>query len=265
MWLFRTLGPVRVEYHGAEVPLGPPQTRVVLAMLAARANDVVTIDSIAEELWGSSPPPSGKTQIHGMISALRRLLGRDRIATARPRGYRLRASAEELESHLFRHDVDCARKMLAEGAVAPGAARLRRALARWRGPVLVELREHTGCELDETRVLALEERVAADLDLGRGADQVGELVELVAEHPLRERFRAQLMTALAQTGRLAEALRAYTVYRTTMVRELGIEPSAGLRALHTRILRGEGQWRGPTGISSARTRGCGVRESGRPE
>lgn len=238
MWLFRTLGPVRVEFRGEEVPLGPPQTRVVLAMLAAHANDVVTIDGIAEELWGSSPPASAKTQVHGIISALRRLLGRDRITTTRPRGYRLLARPDELESHLFRNDVECAREMLAEGAVAAGAARLRRALARWRGPVLAELRGHLGRGLDETHVLALEERIAADLQLGRGADLVGELVELVAEHPLRERFRAQLMTALAHTGRLAEASRAYSVYRTTMVRELGVEPSAGLRALHTRILRG---------------------------
>lgn len=240
MWLFSTLGPVQVEFRGAEVPLGPPQTRVVLAMLAAHANTVVTLDGIADQLWGHSPPASAKTQIHGIISALRRLLGRDRIATTRPRGYRLRAGEEELDSRLFHHDLECAREMLAQGAVAAGAARLRTALARWRGPALADLRGHLGAGLDEARVLALEERVAADLELGRGADLVGELVELVAEHPLRERFRAQLMTALAQTGRLAEASRAYSVYRTTMVRELGVEPSAGLRALHTRILRGDG-------------------------
>lgn len=238
MWLFSTLGPVQVRFRGADVPLGPPQTRVVLAMLVAHANSVVTLDRIAEQLWDRSPPASAKTQIHGMISALRRLLGRDRIATTRPRGYQLWANAEELECRMFRNDLECARGMLAEGAVAAGAARLRKALARWRGPALIDLRGHLGAGLDEARVLAVEERVAADLELGRGADLVSELVELVAEHPLRERFRAQLMTALAETGRLAEASRAYSVYRTTMVRELGVEPSAGLRALHTRILRG---------------------------
>lgn len=244
MLLIRTLGPVRVERQGEEISLGPPQTRVVFALLAASANEVVSVETIIDELWGSAPPASARTQIHGIISALRRLLGRDRIATARPRGYRLHATADELETCLFHDDMECARKMLAEGAVAPGAARLRRALARWRGPALADLRNHTCSRLDEARVQALEERVAADLDLGRGADLVGELVELVAEHPLRERFRAQLMTALAQSGRLAEALSAYREFRTTLVRELGVEPSPGLRALHTSILRGEvtGWW-----------------------
>lgn len=239
MWLFSTLGHIRVEFRGEEIPLGPPQTRVVLALLAGRANEVVSIEHMVDELWGSSPPASARTQIHGIISALRRLLGHDRILTARPGGYRLRASTEELDSCLFHDDVACARRMLATGAVEHGAARLRRALARWRGPVLADLRNHTGNGLDEARVVALEERLAAELELGRGADLVGELVELVAEHPWRERFRAQLMTALAQSGRLAEASHAYTAFRSTMVRELGVEPSDGLRALHTRILRGE--------------------------
>ncbi|WP_312878290.1 AfsR/SARP family transcriptional regulator [Lentzea indica] len=140
------------------------------------------------------------------------------------------------------------------GAVAPGAARLRRALARWCGPALADLRNHSCSRLEEARVQALEERVAADLDLGRGADLVGELTELVTEHPLRERFRAQLMTALAQSGRLAEASSAYSEFRTTLVRELGVEPSPGLRALHTSILRGEvaGWWVQPATRSLSR-------------
>jgi DNA-binding SARP family transcriptional activator len=223
-----------------EIPVGTPQTRVVLALLVLHANEVVSIGRMSDELWGGSPPCSAKPQIHGIISRSRRLLGRERIATARP-GYLLRANAAELELDVVRDDVARARRLLATGAVEPGAARLRSALARWRGPALEELRcaSHVADGLDEFRLTVLEDRVDADLLLGRSADLVCELVQLVAEHPLRERLRAQLMTALATSGRPADALRAYTAYRKTMVEELGVEPSTELRGLHTRILRGE--------------------------
>ncbi|NKE61992.1 hypothetical protein FXN61_36645 [Lentzea sp. PSKA42] len=151
MWLIRTLGPIRVERQGEEIPLGPPQTRTVLALLAASANEVVSIETIIDELWGSSPPASARTQIHGIISALRRLLGHDRIATDRPRGYRLRAAADELETCLFHDDLECARKMLAQapshrarpgcvahspaGAVPPSRTCATTPAAGWRRPV----------------------------------------------------------------------------------------------------------------------------------
>ncbi|MFI9814235.1 AfsR/SARP family transcriptional regulator [Saccharothrix variisporea] len=239
MWLFRLLGPVRLERDGREVPVGTPQTKVVLATLAAHANEVVTLDRMAEELWGHVRPASATPQLHGIIWRLRRVLGRDRIETARP-GYVLRASTAELEHQAFRYDVACARGMLARGDVPSGAARLRVALARWRGPALAEVRgaAHLASALDEDRVTALEDRVDADLLLGRGPELVGELTNLVAEHPVRERLRGQLMTALASAGRVVEALDAYAAFRGTLVAELGVEPSARLRDLHTEILRG---------------------------
>ncbi|CCH30278.1 AfsR/SARP family transcriptional regulator [Actinosynnema sp. NPDC047251] len=240
MWLFRLLGPLRAERDGLEVPVGTPQARAVLAMLAWRANEVVSIDRLSDELWGCSPPASSHTQVHAIISRLRRLLGRDRIATARP-GYLLRASPPELEIDLFHDEVSRARLLVAADEVESGAGRLRAALARWRGPALAELRSacHAAQGLDEFRVVVLEDRIDADLRLGRGRDLVGELTELVAEHPLRERPRAQLMRALAGAGRVADALRAYAALRGDLVRELGVEPSLELRTLHTRILRGE--------------------------
>ncbi|XVV07230.1 AfsR/SARP family transcriptional regulator [Actinosynnema sp. CA-248983] len=239
MWLFRLLGPVRLERDGEPVPIGPPQVRVVLATLAAHADDVVSLERMAEELWGHPRPASATPQLHGIIWRLRRTLGRERITTARP-GYVLHASPAELEPEVFHHDVAHARSLLARGDVESGAARLRVALARWRGPALAEVRgaAHLAARLDEDRMAALEDRVDADLALGRGADLVGELAALVAEHPVRERLRGQLMTALASSGRVVEALDAYAAFRATLVRELGVEPSAWLRDLHTGILRG---------------------------
>ncbi|WP_312869185.1 AfsR/SARP family transcriptional regulator [Saccharothrix ecbatanensis] len=240
MWLFRSLGQCRVECGGEEVPLGTPQNRVVLAMLVLHANEVVSAGRIFDELWDQCPPPSAKAQLHSIVFRLRRLLGRTRIGTARP-GYVLRASPAELEVDLVRDDVEHARRVLAAGDVESGAAMLRSALKRWRGPVLPELRcaAHVAAGLEEFRMAVLEERVDADLLLGRDADLVAELTGLVAEHPLRERLRAQLMTALASSGRVADALDVYAAFRRTMVGELGVEPSNRLRALHSRILRGE--------------------------
>ncbi|GAA0259847.1 hypothetical protein GCM10010492_71000 [Saccharothrix mutabilis subsp. mutabilis] len=236
MWLFRLLGPVRLERDGEDVPIGAPQFKVVLATLAAHAGAVVPPDRLAEELW-DVPPASATAQLHGIVWRLRRVLGRDRIATARP-GYVLRAAEAELEPEVFRRDVARGRELLARGDVEAGADRLREALARWRGPALVEVRgaAHLAARLDEERMAAWEDRVDADLALGR--DVVGELTALVAQHPVRERFRGQLMTALAMSGRVVEALDAYAAFRGMLVRELGVEPSEWLRDLHTGILRG---------------------------
>ncbi|MDT7783645.1 MAG: hypothetical protein QOF58_2064, partial [Pseudonocardiales bacterium] len=228
MWVFRLLGPFRVEFDGAEVAVGTPQTRTVLALLVWHANEVVTLGRMADELWGEVPPPSAKVQLQGVISRLRRLLGRERIATT-PTGYVLRANVKELDVELVRDDLETARRLVADGEMALGAIKLRQALGRWYGPG----------QLSELRATVLEERIDADLVLGGTADLIGELTAVVAEHPLRERFRAQLMTALARRGRVAEALDVFLSYRRTMVDELGVEPSARLRELHSRILRGD--------------------------
>ncbi len=238
MWCFRLLGPLRVECDGAEVAIGTPQTRTVLALLVWRANEVVPLGRMSDELWGDTPPASAKVQLQGIISRLRRLLGKERIATAAT-GYVVHATAAELDVELVRQDLAAARGLIADGDVALGAARLREALGRWRGPVDPLLTEPVTDQLEELRMTVLEERVDADLLLGGTADLVGELTVAVAEHPLRERLRAQLMTALAQLGRVPEALDVFLAFRRTMVDELGVEPSAQLSALHAAILRGE--------------------------
>ncbi|MCP2241440.1 AfsR/SARP family transcriptional regulator [Lentzea aerocolonigenes] len=238
MVYFKMLGSLRVEREGQEIAVGTPQTRTVLALLVWHANDVVPLGRVFDELWGDAPPSSAKVQVQGIISRLRRLLGKERIRTTAT-GYVLRADAEELDVELVREDLARARELVANGDVALGATRLREALGRWHGPVNPELAEPVAGQLAELRMTVLEERVDADLLLGGSADLIGELTAVVAEHPLRERLRAQLMTALAQRGRVPEALEVFRAFRRTMIEELGVEPSARLTALHARILSGE--------------------------
>lgn len=238
MWCFRLLGPFRVEFDGAEVATGTPQMRTVLALLVWHANEVVPVGRMFDELWGEVPPASAKVQLQGIISRLRRLLGKERIATAAT-GYVLRCTAAELDVELVRQDLAAARGLIAGGDVALGATRLREALGRWDGPTDLNLNEPVAAQLDELRMTVLEERADADLLLGGTADLIGELTAAAAAHPLRERVRAQLMTALARRGRVSEALDVFLAFRRTMVDELGVEPSAQLRSLHARILRGE--------------------------
>ncbi|MCX2949174.1 AfsR/SARP family transcriptional regulator [Lentzea sp. NEAU-D7] len=232
------LGSFRVEREGVEIAIGTPQTRTVLALLVWRANEIVPVGRMFDELWRDAPPSSAKVQLQGIISRLRRLLGRERIETAAT-GYVLRADAAELDVELVREDLARARELIANGDVALGVTRLREALRRWDGPADLELAEPVAEQLAELRMTVLEERVAADIQLGSSADLIGELTALVAEHPLRERLRAQLMTALARGGRVPESLEVFHAFRRAMIDELGVEPSAQLHALHARILRGE--------------------------
>ncbi|WP_170176408.1 AfsR/SARP family transcriptional regulator [Lentzea flaviverrucosa] len=232
------LGPFRVECDGAEVASGTPQMRTVLALLVWHANEVVPVGRMFDELWGEVPPASAKVQLQGIISRLRRLLGKERIATAAT-GYVLRCTAAELDVELVRQDLAAARGLIAGGDVALGATRLREALGRWDGPADLNLTEPVAAQIDELRMTVLEERADADLLLGGTADLIGELTAAAAAHPLRERVRAQLMTALARRGRVSEALDVFLTFRRTMVDELGVEPSAQLCSLHARILRGE--------------------------
>jgi DNA-binding SARP family transcriptional activator len=159
------------------------------------------------------------------------------LSTVAP-GYRLHLTAEQLDVHRFEMLVD-----QAAGSDAPAAAeRLREALALWRGPALADLAYEPFAQaaigrLEELRLLALERRIEADLQLGRHAELVPELEALVAEHPLREGLRAQLMLALYRTGRQAEALEQYQSARRTLVDELGIEPGPVLQELERSILR----------------------------
>jgi DNA-binding SARP family transcriptional activator/pimeloyl-ACP methyl ester carboxylesterase len=199
---------------------------------------VVPGSQLIEALWGEAPPESAQTALHGHVSALRKLIGAERIRT-RPPGYLLEAAAEEVDRARFESLVAQARE---REAPEERSARLREALALWRGEPLAEFRDDAFAEreragLEELRLAAVEERVDADLALGRHHELVPELEPLVAEHPFRERLRGQLMLALYRSGRQADALHVFQNGRTALVEGLGIDPGPALQQLELRILR----------------------------
>jgi predicted ATPase/DNA-binding SARP family transcriptional activator len=223
---YRILGPLELRRGGQSLALHGSKQRAVLALLLLEADRVVSTDRLVEALWPERPPPTAATALQGYVSHLRKLVGRDAIVT-QPPGYMLRLEPEQLDLRRFERLVE-------EG-------RLAEALALWRGPPLADFtyepwaRAEIG-RLEELRVVALEERIEADLARGRHAELVGELEAFVAEHPLRERPRGQLMLALYRSERQAEALEAYQAARATLVEELGIEPGPELQALNRAIL-----------------------------
>jgi DNA-binding SARP family transcriptional activator len=245
MLAFRLLGPLEVERDGAPLQLGGQKQRALLALLLLDARGVVSTSRLVQSLWGDEPPKRAMTSLQNFVSQLRKLLGPDVLVT-RPAGYALQVAPGGLDLDEFRRLFDEAR-----GAEPDERARfLRQALGLWRGEPLAEFAydEWAAPEINrltELRLAALEERVQADLEAGRAAEVVGELEALVAEHPLRERFREQLMLALYRSGRQVEALQAYRAARQTLVDELGVEPNPALRELHTAILRQDVRLSGP--------------------
>ena len=220
---FRLLGPIEVRSGGEPLPLGGPKQRALLALLLVEAGRAVSTDRIVDALWGEHPPRTAQTSLQNFVSQLRKLLGPDVLVT-KPPGYLLRA----------RPDTDRVHELVGEARAAASpedrAAKLREALALWRGPPLAEFAFEAFAQpeiarLEELRLAVLEDRLDADLEAGRHADVVGELEALVEEHPLRERFREQLMLALYRSGRQAEALEAFQRARHVLVDELGIDPS----------------------------------------
>ena len=238
---FRILGPLEVWDDGGEVSLGGPKPRALLAVLLLHLNEVVPTDRLIDELWGEDSPEDAAAALRVNVSRLRKALAQDVLTTRSP-GYVIRVEPDELDLHRFERLVDEGRSLLAQGLAVDASERLRDALALWRGPALAEFAYESFAQtaigrLEEIRLAAVELRIDADLSLGRHAELVGELEALVAEHPLRERLRRCLMTALYQSGRQAEALDAYQEARRALVDELGIDPSPALQELERAILR----------------------------
>jgi DNA-binding SARP family transcriptional activator len=222
---------------------GGPKQRALLALLVLHANQVLSTDRLIDELWGDDPPGTARAVLPGFVSSLRRELGPNVILTRSP-GYLVELEADRLDLGRFESLVAEGKQAAERGDPAAAAGRLREALGLWRGDALADLVDErfagpTIFRLEELRLAALESRIEADLSLGRHGELVGELVALVADHPLRERLRAQLMLALYRSGRQAEALEAYRDARRLLVEELGIEPSTSLQALEGAILRHE--------------------------
>ena len=238
---FRILGPLEVQADGDEVRLGGPKPRALLALLLLHPNEVVPADRLIDELWGGDSREGGAGALRVNVARLRKALP-EGVLTTRSPGYMVSVAADELDLHRFERLVDEGRSLLARGLAADASQRLREALSLWRGAALADFAYESFAQsaiarLDEIRLAATELRIDADFALGRHDELIGELEALVAEHPLRERLRGCLMTALYRSGRQAEALDAYQNARRALVDELGIEPSPSLQGLERAILR----------------------------
>ena len=227
---FRILGPLEVVDSGETCSIPGAKERAVLAFLLLHAGQPVSADRLIDELWGDEPPDAARNSLQVRVSGLRRALGRERIVNG-PGGYFVRIEPSELDLRRFE-------ELTARG----GRDSLDEALALWRGPPLPEFREARWAapaiaRLEELRLIALESRLESDLELGRHAQLVGELQGLVAEHPLREPIRGQLMLALYRSGRQADALEVYREGRSALVAQLGIEPAPALQELERSMLQ----------------------------
>jgi YVTN family beta-propeller protein len=237
---FLALGPIAVRRDGQELPLGGPRQRALLALLLLHANQVVSRDRLIDGLWGETPPPTAAHTLDNYISRLRKLLGDGRISRRAP-GYVLHVQQGERDLDRFEQAFEAGREQLARGGASEAAQTLRSALAVWRGPALADVlyepfAHEEAARLEERRTMAHEERIEADLELGRSAELVSELEKIVREHPHRERPLAQLMRALYRAGRQAEALAVYQAGRRRLADELGLEPGPELQGLQRKIL-----------------------------
>ncbi|ASU77323.1 SARP family transcriptional regulator [Actinopolyspora erythraea] len=243
---FGLLGPLEVRHGGQPRPLGNSAMRSALACLLLEPNQVVSMDRLIDALWGEQPPRTARTIIHGYVSRLRKLFTPDtgeatpdppRIVT-RPPGYMLQVDSDRIDAHRARALVNQAGNLEPEER----SRLLSRALTLWRGPVLSDisserLHRMVAPNLDELRMVALEERIEADLELGKHHGLVVELSELVEQHPLRERLTGQLMLAYYRSGQRARAQACYHALRELLADELGIDPGPDLRSLYERLLR----------------------------
>jgi YVTN family beta-propeller protein len=246
---FRILGPLEVVEEGRSLVLAAGKQRGLLAILLLHANEVVSSDRLIEELWGGQPPVTAAKSLQIYVSQLRKLFANsgegatgNGVLVTRPRGYELRVEEGQLDLDRFQRLLEQGRQALGREAAEDAAVKLREALALWRGPPLADFAYEPFAQaeiarLEELRLAALEERIDADLALGRHAALAGELEPLIAKHPLRERLRGQLMLVLYRSGRQAEALHLYQQTRTVLVEELGLEPGPALQELEQAILR----------------------------
>jgi predicted ATPase/DNA-binding SARP family transcriptional activator len=235
--------------EGEPVPLGGKKQRAVLAELVLRPNTVVPRDRLVYALWGEDPPKSAVSTLQVYVHALRRALGPERIETS-GEGYRLVAEPDEVDLERFERLVRDARAALERGRAGDALDGVERALGLWRGAAAGDHAE----ELEERRLHAVELRNDALLALGRHALVLPGLAALIAEHPYRERFRAQQIVALYRSGRQSEALEAYRAARAAWMDELGIEPTPELQELERAVLRHDPSLGAPSSAAPLATR-----------
>nr|WCI13853.1 LaxR2 [Streptomyces setonensis] len=246
----RVLGPLEVELNGVPVAPTAPKPRKVLTLLVLHANRIVPSSALKRELWGEEAPSSAATTIQTYILSLRKQLmqavggsmasAKAQLSTC-PGGYLLRSSGGGLDLHTFDQLCTEGRQALSRGEDEAASSTLREALALWRGPALCDVQlgpllEVEALRLQESRGVALEQRIEADLRLGRHHELISELTSLVGEFPLHENLHAQLMLALYRSGRKPHALNVYQRLRSRFIDELGLEPSPRMYRLHQAII-----------------------------
>ena len=245
---FRLLGQIEVWRDGGRVEVGGPKQRAVLSALLVRAGRVVSLDQLIDDLWPGVPPARAAATVQVFVSNLRRALEPDRprgappslLVTSTP-GYVLHAEPGAIDAHEFVRLAGQGRLALDDEDHELAADLLARAEALWRGAALADVvdapfAQAEAARLEELRLACAEDRVDAELALGRHAAVVPELEQRLAEHPMRERPRAQLMLALYRSGRQADALAVYAEGRRVLSEELGLEPGAPLRELQRAVL-----------------------------
>ncbi|QUQ68995.1 AfsR/SARP family transcriptional regulator [Kutzneria sp. CA-103260] len=251
---FLVLGPLEVRASGKQVRVDGSRQRRLLAILLLNANHTVTVERLAQELW-ADPPQSVRQQIHNAIASLRRTLGAaftDLRITTTDAGYELGIPESWIDLHEFGRLTQLARRAEADGRLEEAVTHLTSALGLWRGAPLLGLDSplisSTATALDEQRLAAVESRISLRLRIGQADSVIGELRELVDEHPYRESLRASLMTALYRTSRQADALDVYEQGRRLLADELGIDPGPQIRELHAKILSGTPEQPGPDAV-----------------
>ena len=298
---YKILGPLEVSYGDRPLVLGGEKQRALLAMLLLHAGEVVSADRLIDELWGERAPPGVANALQVHVSRLRKVLDHNGrgppeanggpsapspggVLVTRGHGYMLRVEPGELDLDRFLEVVEVGRRALASGDAQQAAGALRAGLELWRGPPLADFAYEAFAQapiaqLEELRLGAVEDRVEADLALGRHQQLIGELAALVKQNPLRERLRTQLMLALYRCGRQAEALDAYQEYRRGLAEELGLDPSPRLQQLQaavlardpslepqasggTRLERPGGEWLSPNARAGAAQEGVGLDGAG---
>ncbi len=243
---FRVLGPVEAHRGGLHIPLSGSKVHTVLAALLLAKGRVVSDSRLNFLLWGWEPPATSGAQIYTYMSRLRKLLGDEVRIERRPPGYRLQAPDSAVDLLEFERLDRLGRAALAQRRHQEAGALLAEALGHWRGTALANVTEHLADaelpQLEEARMHTLENRIEADLALGRHEQLTAELTGLVAQHPLREKLRSQLMTALYRSGRQSDALQSYYEGRGLLADQLGIDPGEALGATYAAVLKGT---RGP--------------------
>jgi DNA-binding SARP family transcriptional activator len=248
---FGVLGTLQLSVNGVSYLPSAPKPRQLLALLMLHANEVVSIGACTEELWGTRPPRTTISTLQTYVLQIRRMLrrvpetdhhgGGEEMLVTRDNGYQLKVPPDCYDRAVFERGVLAGYRAAAVGDDLAASNALGQALNVWRGPALVDVQAGSVTAthlvgLEETRIAALEQRIEADLRLGRHHGMLGELSTLVRKYPTYENLHAQFMLALYRSGRQAKALEVFRELRGELAGELGIEPSHRMQRLHNAIL-----------------------------